>query len=139
MTSGGHGCAPHERQGRQSRAHHRRTAPGTLPLCAYAVSVSVLCLRLHYICNALRPDPSPLSPHQLTGTGSAVLLDGHDVALLRASVVDPKGQRMTLSSANITFKVRSTMTLQTLTPATSMLFSLSVLHARLLIIIRPLR
>ena len=44
-------------------------------------------------------------PSVATGTGSAVYVDGEDVALLRASVVDSKGNLVRDSSANVTFIV----------------------------------
>lgn len=47
------------------------------------------------------------APSQATGTGSAVVLDGHDAALLRASVVDAAGNVMHLADNNISFRVVS--------------------------------
>jgi hypothetical protein len=47
------------------------------------------------------------APSKLTGTGEALLLDGDDVALLRATVVDSAGHRVVLASTNVTFKVVS--------------------------------
>ena len=47
------------------------------------------------------------APSKATGTGEAVLLDGHDAALLRASVVDSAGRVMVHARNNITFKVVS--------------------------------
>ena len=47
------------------------------------------------------------APSAATGTGSAVLLDGHDVALLRASILDDNGNVMVLASNNISFRVVS--------------------------------
>jgi hypothetical protein len=44
-------------------------------------------------------------PSAATGTGSALLLDGHDVAMLRAAVVDSSGTVVESSTANITFEV----------------------------------
>ena len=56
--------------------------------------------------------PSSLSlsldaPSAATGTGSALLLDGHDAALLRASVVDASGRVAHLATNNISFRVVS--------------------------------
>ena len=45
------------------------------------------------------------SPSPLTGTGSAVYLDGTDVALLRATVMDAAGVIVADSTLNITFSV----------------------------------
>jgi len=45
------------------------------------------------------------SPH--TGTGAALLLDGQDAALLRASIVDGAGRVAHLASSNVTFRVVS--------------------------------
>ena len=45
------------------------------------------------------------APTTKTGTGSAVLLDGHDVAMLRATIVDADGNRVVNSSANVTFTI----------------------------------
>jgi hypothetical protein len=47
------------------------------------------------------------APSVATGTGSAVLLDGEDVALVRASLVDSKGDLATNSDLNITFTVNA--------------------------------
>jgi beta-galactosidase len=45
------------------------------------------------------------APSITTGTGSAVLLDGEDVALVRASLLDSKGDLATNAMSNITFSV----------------------------------
>ena len=45
------------------------------------------------------------APSVHTGTGSALLLDGHDAALLRAAVVDADGRVMHMATNNITFRV----------------------------------
>merc|ERR1719498_1740773 len=47
------------------------------------------------------------APSKLTGTGEALLADGQDAAMLRASVLDENGEVMHLASNNITFKVIS--------------------------------
>mmetsp|Transcript_74736 Transcript_74736/g.167608 ORF Transcript_74736/g.167608 Transcript_74736/m.167608 type:complete len:905 (-) Transcript_74736:54-2768(-) len=47
------------------------------------------------------------APNMATGTGSALLLDGQDAALLRASVVDAVGEVVHLASNNITFRIIS--------------------------------
>jgi hypothetical protein len=44
-------------------------------------------------------------PSTATGTGSSLVLDGHDVAMLRAAVVDIDGTVVDSSTANITFEV----------------------------------
>merc|ERR1712045_761990 len=46
--------------------------------------------------------PSPMS-----GTGEKLLLDGHDIALLRASIVDDKGTLAAGTIENITFEIVS--------------------------------
>lgn len=46
-------------------------------------------------------------PSPITGTGDAVLLDGQDVALVRASVVDERGQVVYSADNNITFTIIS--------------------------------
>jgi hypothetical protein len=45
------------------------------------------------------------APHASTGTGKAVYLDGEDVALVRATVVDAAGVVVHDSTANVTFSV----------------------------------
>lgn len=45
------------------------------------------------------------APNADKGTGSALVLDGQDVALVRAEVVDKNGNLVTTSSANVTFSV----------------------------------
>ena len=47
------------------------------------------------------------APSPTTGTGTALLLDGHDVALLRATIVDANGTTVFGSTANVTFEVVS--------------------------------
>jgi hypothetical protein len=47
------------------------------------------------------------APSKLTGTGEALFLDGNDVAMLRATVVDSAGHRVVLASTNISFRVLS--------------------------------
>jgi hypothetical protein len=47
------------------------------------------------------------APSKLTGTGDALFLDGSDVALLRATVVDSVGHRVVLASTNISFRILS--------------------------------
>ena len=46
-------------------------------------------------------------PSKATGTGEALLLDGQDAALVRASVLDSAGRVMHLATNNITFQVIS--------------------------------
>ena len=53
------------------------------------------------------PRPGIDAPSKTTGTGDTLLLDGHDAALLRASVVDASGNVMHLATDNITFTVLS--------------------------------
>eukprot|EP00040_Diaphanoeca_grandis_P013279 m.67174 g.67174 ORF g.67174 m.67174 type:complete len:1048 (+) comp23774_c0_seq1:77-3220(+) len=47
------------------------------------------------------------APSPTTATGQRVLLDGHDVALVRATIVDQHGNSAPSSSHNITFEVVS--------------------------------
>ena len=47
------------------------------------------------------------APSPTTGTGQRILLDGHDVALIRATIVDASGQPVGNASDNITFSVVS--------------------------------
>merc|ERR1711871_1102660 len=47
------------------------------------------------------------APSVFTGTGSAVVLDGQDVALLRGAIVDSAGRVMHLATNNISFAVIS--------------------------------
>ena len=49
--------------------------------------------------------PDPRFHQVLTGTGSSLVLDGHDVAMLRAEIVDAAGELVKSSSANVTFTV----------------------------------
>jgi hypothetical protein len=48
------------------------------------------------------------APSPLTGTGSAMVADGQDVAMVRAALVDAQGRRISAqdpqASANITFR-----------------------------------
>ena len=47
------------------------------------------------------------APSRRTGTGTKVVLDGHDVALVRATVVDASAQPVPTAAHNITFEVIS--------------------------------
>lgn len=47
------------------------------------------------------------APSPISGTGSKMLLDGQDVALLRATVVDASGRHVTHSAHNLTFEIVS--------------------------------
>lgn len=47
------------------------------------------------------------APSISTGTGTSVLLDGHDVALLRASILDSDGNVKHLATNNVSFRVVS--------------------------------
>ena len=46
-------------------------------------------------------------PSPSTGTGKSLVLDGHDAALVRGSVVDENGTLVTQSTVNITFRIIS--------------------------------
>jgi hypothetical protein len=61
----------------------------------------------HTLGKAAKLDLTIDAPSKATGTGEAVLLDGHDAALLRASVVDEAGRVMVHARNNITFKIVS--------------------------------
>jgi len=45
------------------------------------------------------------APSVATGTGSSLVLDGHDVGMLRATIVDSNGAVVAMSVANVTFAV----------------------------------
>ena len=69
-----------------------------------------------FICNlvllVLSRAPAKLAlqidvPSRLTGTGSALVLDGHDGGMVRASVLDGVGQVVHTASHNVTFRVVS--------------------------------
>lgn len=47
------------------------------------------------------------SPSPTTGTGSALLLDGQDAALIRATIVDAKGQVAHFANHNVSFTIKS--------------------------------
>jgi hypothetical protein len=47
------------------------------------------------------------APSPVTGTGSKMLLDGQDVALIRATVVDAAGHTVHNAANNITFEIVS--------------------------------
>ena len=47
------------------------------------------------------------APSERTGTGTALVADGHDAALVRASVVDASGAVVWSASHNVTFRVAS--------------------------------
>lgn len=47
------------------------------------------------------------APSPMTGTGNKLLLDGHDAALLRASVVDNEGRLVPAALETVTFEIVS--------------------------------
>jgi hypothetical protein len=47
------------------------------------------------------------SPSVTTGTGSALYLDGEDIALVRVALVDAVGTVISMASANVTFSILS--------------------------------
>jgi beta-galactosidase len=47
------------------------------------------------------------APSVITGTGSELVADGEDTAMLRATIVDAKGVEVPFASQNVTFKVLS--------------------------------
>ena len=47
------------------------------------------------------------APSVATGTGTHLILDGHDVAMLRATVVDADGHTVEASTANVTFAIKA--------------------------------
>ena len=47
------------------------------------------------------------APNESTGTGSRLLLDGHDAALVRATVLDASGRRVVMATDTVTFRVVS--------------------------------
>ena len=47
------------------------------------------------------------APSAATGTGTALVLDGQDAALVRATIVDANGTTVFESTANVTFEVVS--------------------------------
>ena len=47
------------------------------------------------------------APHASTATGHKVVLDGHDVALVRATVVDARGNLVPTSTVNVSFEIAS--------------------------------
>jgi len=47
------------------------------------------------------------APAHATGTGSSLVLDGHDAALVRASIVDAAGRVVHMATHNVSFRVLS--------------------------------
>ena len=81
---------------------------GTLTAIAHDGTGRALATASRHTCGA----PAGLklgidAPSPSTGTGSALLLDGHDAALVRCEVVDASGRVVHFASHNITFKVLS--------------------------------
>ena len=84
-------------------------APGTVNVVALATSSGPV-LASHSRSSWGAPAAILLTcdaPSASTGTGSALYLDGSDVALLRATIVDADGVPCSDSSANVTFAVLS--------------------------------
>ena len=82
-------------------------AAGTITANAMVAGKVVATDERHTLGKASKLELSIDAPSKATGTGEAVLLDGHDAALLRASVVDDAGRVMVHAMDNITFKVVS--------------------------------
>lgn len=79
-------------------------------LTAHALSEAGEILARHTVVTAGTASSVVLTldvPNEATSTGSALLADGQDAALVRAMVVDSGGTVVSLSSHNITFKVIS--------------------------------
>ena len=78
-------------------------------LTAVAMDASNKTLGVHTVLTSDKPAKLVLTvdvPSAHTGTGTALLLDGQDVGLLRAEIVDARGIFCALASGvNITFKV----------------------------------
>ena len=84
-------------------------APGTLTAKALAAD-GVTVLATHATSSWGAPSALTLSmdvPSLATGTGTAVFVDGMDVALLRATIVDAAGNIVRDSTLNVTFAVTS--------------------------------
>lgn len=82
-------------------------APGTLTAQALAADGTTV-LATHTRASYGAPAAVVLSldaPSLATGTGAAVYLDGGDVALVRATIVDASGNVVSDSSLNVTFAV----------------------------------
>ena len=47
------------------------------------------------------------APSVMTGTGSALVLDGQDVGMLRASIVDSAGRVVPSATHNVSFTIKS--------------------------------
>lgn len=81
-------------------------SPSNLTAVAYAADGSIVAH--HERLEAGAPAALRLTldvPHVSTATGSAVVSDGHDVALVRAAVVDSRGRVVHTATNNITFRV----------------------------------
>lgn len=79
-------------------------------LTAVALSEAGEPLASHSVITAGVPSALVLSvdaPSPLTGTGTKLLLDGQDTALIRATVVDADGHTVPLSTNNVTFEIVS--------------------------------
>jgi hypothetical protein len=83
-------------------------APGTIKVVARAANGTAVAETT----KATNTDAHELvlsldCPSPQTGTGNALYLDGQDVALVRATIVDALGQRVHMASHNISFRVVS--------------------------------
>ena len=84
--------------------------PGDLKAVARPAANSTEVLATHVVKTSGAPAAIALAldcPSPLTGTGSALLLDGQDAALLRASIVDAAGNLCHNASHNVSFRVVS--------------------------------
>lgn len=82
--------------------------PGTLKAVAHSTNHTELASTVRRTSGkATRLTLNLDCPSKATGTGEALLLDGQDVALVRASVVDDSGQVVHMATNNITFSVLS--------------------------------
>jgi beta-galactosidase len=84
-------------------------ADGTLTAKAMAADGTTV-LGTHSISSWSQPSAINLTmdvPSLSTGTGTAVYVDGMDVALLRATIVDVNGKAVLDATTNVTFTIKS--------------------------------
>ena len=105
-------AAIHAQGGQHSWAQWDKVdfVPGDLKAVARPAANSTGVLATHVVKTSGAPAAIALTldcPSPLTGTGSALLLDGQDAALLRASVLDAAGNLCHNASHNVSFHVVS--------------------------------
>ena len=103
-------CSHHPKEKWEGGGRDTQPPLSVSNITAASLDVNNQVVGVHTVLRGGQPKAITLTldvPSNNTGTGMMLVLDGHDAALVRASVVDEAGVVLTNASANITFTVTS--------------------------------